>query len=293
MGNLFWGTGFKPRKGEYKSGEHWYCPDCREPVTRFSDKPELAGKLIPRNCKCSRERLAEKGKETEADLKVKTEERRARSFGCTMEKPSKRMKYTFAADDGRSPEVTSALKAYCANFEFHKQAGKGYIIQSAQNGSGKTFFACAVANELIDRGYSVFVTDFLTLRDKLGDPKSFKDGNRVFVNKVDFLQSLLSYDLIVIDDLGAENATSYTLEGEYYITDYLTDKNIPLIITTNYTKQELIKEENRDKRRVFDRLFGCCGIITVDQPDGRSRRLERCAELTRELTAQGAGAKKP
>lgn len=283
MGNLFLGMGFMPRKGEYKSGEHWHCPDCREPVSHFSDKPELAGMLIRQNCKCDRERQAKKGREAEADRKTKTEERRAYSFGCTVEKPSKRMKYTFAADDGRSPEVTSALKAYCANFEVHKQAGKGYIIQSAQNGSGKTFFACAVANELIDRGYSVFVTDFLTLRGMISSPKSYKANDAR-----EFLQKLERNDLIVIDDMGAENATNYTLEGEYYITDYLTDKNIPLIITTNYTKQELLKEENRDKRRVFDRLFGCCGIITVDQPDGRSRRLERCAELTRELTANHA-----
>ena len=216
-------------------------------------------------------------------LKAKTEDRRARSIGCTMEKPSKRMKFTFAVDEGRSPEATAALKAYCANFEAHKQAGEGCIIQSVQNGSGKTFFACAVANELIDRGYSVFVTDFLTLRGMISNPKSYKANDAR-----EFLQKLERNDLIVIDDMGAENATNYTLEGEYYITDYLTDKNIPLIITTNYTKQELLKEENRDKRRVFDRLFGCCGIITVDQPDGRSRRLERCAELTRELTANHA-----
>ncbi len=284
MGNLFLGMGFMPRKGEYKSGEHWHCPDCREPVTRFSDKPELAGKLIRRNCKCSRERLAEKVKETEADLKVKTEERRARSFGCTMEKPSKRMKFTFAVDDGRSPEATAALKAYCANFEAHKQAGEGCIIQSVQNGSGKTFFACAVANDLIDRGYSVYVTDFMKLRGIISSPKAYK-----YNDAREFLLNLEKNDLIVIDDLGAENATNYTLESEYSVVDFLLeDRGIPIIITTNYTLQELAKEENQQKRKVFDRLFGHCGIITVDQPDGRSRRLERCAELTRELTASHA-----
>ena len=117
----------------------------------------------------------------------------------------------------------------------------------------------------------------------IANPKAYK-----YNDARAFLMDLENNDLIVIDDMGAENATNYTLEGEYYITDYLTDKNIPLVITTNYTKHELLKEENRDKRRVFDRLFGCCGIITVDQPDGRSRRLERCAELTRELTASHA-----
>ena len=284
MGNLFFGLGFMPRKGEYKSGDHWYCPDCREPVSHFSDKPELAGMLIRQNCKCDRERQAKKGRETEAVLKAETEERRARSFGCTMERPSKRMKFTFAVDDGRSPEATAALKAYCANFEAHKRAGEGYIIQSAQNGSGKTFFACAVANDLIDRGYSVFVTDFLTLRGMISNPKSYKSNDAR-----EFLEKLERHDLIVIDDMGAENATNYTLEGEYYITDYLTDKNIPLIVTTNYTLQELAKEENQQKRKVFDRLLGSCGIITVNQPSGKSRRIEKCAEITKKLTAQTGG----
>ena len=284
MANLFNGMGFMPREGEYKSGEHWHCPDCREPVSRFSDKPELAGRLIRCNCKCSNERLAKKEKVDEAERRAKTEERRACSFGCTMEKPSKRMGFTFAKDDGRSPEATAALKAYCANFEAHKQAGEGCIIQSVQNGSGKTFFACAVANDLIDRGYSVYVTDFMKLRGIISSPKAYK-----YNDAREFLLNLEKNDLIVIDDLGAENATNYTLESEYSVVDFLLeDRGIPIIITTNYTLQELAKEENQQKRKVFDRLFGHCGIITVDQPNGKSRRLERCAELTRELTANHA-----
>ena len=249
---------FTPQDGQYQKGDHWYCPDCNEPVTWFSDKPELAGWLLPKNCKCKRERLAEKGKQDEKDRKAKIEERRKRAFGCHDGKPNIEMEFTFANDDGRSPEATAKLKAYCINFEAKREAGEGIIIQSAQNGSGKTFFACAVANELIDLGYSVSVTSFSALNEKLYNPKSYKSND-----SLDFLHQLESHDLIVIDDLGAENSNKFMLSQEYTIVDYLTKRKVPLIITTNYTKQELAKEENIDKRRVFDRIFGNCGIITV------------------------------
>ena len=153
------------------------------------------------------------------------------------------------------------------------------MIHSNQNGGGKTFLACAVANDLIDRGYNVLVTDFLTLRDKLFEPKAFS-----CVTRVDVLNRLCAYDLIVIDDLGTEQTSEFMLEVEYRIIDTLTDALVPLILTTNYTLAELKNTTEISKRRVFDRLLGSCALLSVEQPNGKSRRVERCIELTKKMT---------
>lgn len=270
---------FNANDGEYERDGVWYCGVCNHPVSKDMTQTFI-GKIVRVSCQC---------KETEAEKErhQKAENRREKAFE---KRRSMRFGFTFANDDRRNPAASDTMKAYCENFDENKKQGRGIILHSIQNGGGKTYLACAVANDLIDRGYNVLVTDFLTLRDKLWDPKSFKDGNRVFVSKVDFLQSLLSYDLIVIDDLGVEQSTEFMLEVEYRIIDYLTDGLVPIILTTNYTLSELRSDDNRDKRRVFDRILGSCALLSVGQPNGKSRRVERCAELTRELTAQGAGA---
>lgn len=256
-------------ENEYLKDGLYHCTLCNEPTQmRQSGIPYP----VPIACLCKQQ---EKKQREAAERKKKADERREKAFES---KRSKRLGFTFANDDGRNKKATGLLKQYCENFTEYRKDGTGYILHSNQNGGGKTYLACAVANELIDKGYNVLVTNFLTLRDKLFDPKAFS-----FVNKVDFLNSLCAYDLIVIDDLGVEQSTEFTLEVEYRIIDILTDECVPLILTTNYTLAELRNEENITKRRVFDRILGSCALLSVDQPNGKSRRVERCAELTRQL----------
>ena len=213
-----------------------------------------------------------------------------KTFTVDFRERSKRFEFTFANDDKRNAKASETLKKYCDNFEENKKSGVGFIIHSNQNGGGKTYLACAVANELIDKGKKVLVTDFLALRDRLFKPEAYKSGASVFANKDDVIKHLLDYDLVVIDDLGVEQSTEFMLEVEYRVIDALTDALVPLILTTNYTLAEIKGSEDINKRRVLDRILGSCALLSVDTPDGKSRRVERCAELTRELTAQGAEA---
>lgn len=263
----------KSRENEYLKDGLWYCKTCNHPtqmLVQGYSEPQ------PTLCLCKQK---EKADREAAERKKQIEASRKRAFDSER---SIRFKFTFANDDKRNAKASEALKKYCDNFDEYKKSGGGYILYSNQNGGGKTFLACAVANELIDKGKRVFVTDFLALRDRLVDPKAY-----TFVNKDAFIKSLLDYDLVVIDDLGVEQSTEFMLEVEYRVIDTLTDALVPLILTTNYTLAEIAnadgKCEDRSKRRVLDRLVGSCVPLSVDQPNGKSRRLEKCAELTRQL----------
>lgn len=265
---------FEPREGEILIDGVYCCGVCKHPV-QYTIK--ATGVTVRTKCNCEK---IEADRKAEEERRQKTDNRREKAFE---RKRSIRFGFTFANDDRRNPAASDIMKAYCANFDENKKQGRGIILHSSQNGSGKTYLACAVANDLIDRGYNVLVTDFLTLRDKLYSPQAFK-----YNDKIAFLQSLTAHDLIVIDDLGVEQTTEFMTEVEWRIINYLIDEPIPLIITTNYTLSELRSDDNRDKRRVFDRILGSCALLSVGQPNGKSRRVERCAELTRELTANHA-----
>lgn len=259
----------EPTENEYCENGLYYCKECHHP-TRIAVPgcPDL----MPTICLCKQQ---EKANAEAAAKKTKNDERRKIAFDSER---SMRFEFTFANDDKRNTNASELLQKYCDNFDEHKKSGVGYIIHSNQNGGGKTYLACAVANELIDKGKKVLVTNFLALRDRLFKPEAYK-----FVNKDDFIKRLLDYDLVVIDDLGVEQSTEFMLEVEYRVIDALTDARVPLILTTNYTLTEIKGSEDINKRRVLDRILGSCALLSVDQPNGKSRRVEKCAELTRKL----------
>lgn len=259
---------FFPFEGEYEENGLWFCGKCKTPVQK---NVEGVG-LVRIACLCKK-----KENERKAEIEAREKREKARKTAFERER-SIRFDFTFANDDHRHAAASDILEEYCANFKERKKSGEGFIIQSNYNGNGKTFLACMVANDLIDQGFRVLVTDFLTLRDKLFDPKAFS-----FVTRVDVLNRLCSYDLIVIDDLGTEQNTEFTLEVEYRVIDTLTDALVPLILTTNYTLSDLNSTNDVNKRRVFDRIKGSCAMITI--ADNKSRRVERCAELTKKMGA--------
>lgn len=258
---------YEQREGEYFDGEKWICPNCHTPVSQSGER--IGTMRCP--CECS-QRAAEQ--EHEKEKQAALQKRRVEAFDGN--ERSIRLGFTFAVDDERNQQATEILRRYCAEFEQRRKKGEGFLIHSPTTGGGKSFLAAAVANDLIDRGYTVLVTNFFALGDKLRDPQAYK-----FVNQHDFIRRLRYYDLIVIDDLGANPDTTFTHSIEYRIIEDLTDSQVPLIFTTNATLDEIMRNTDAQKKRIFDRILGKCALLHVGQPNGRSRRVEACERLTK------------
>ena len=130
-------NGFKAKDGEYERDGVWYCGVCIHPVSKDMTHTNI-GRIVRTYCQC---------KETEAEKErhQKAENRREKAFE---KKRSMRFDFTFANDDRRNPAASDTMKAYCANFDENKKQGRGIILHSSQNGGGKTYLACAVANDL-------------------------------------------------------------------------------------------------------------------------------------------------
>ncbi len=156
----------------------------------------------------------------------------------------------FDNDNGRCPVLKKA-KAYADNWQTMKDKNCGLIFLG-DVGTGKTFAAACIANALTNQGISVRMTSF---NNALKAVFAAEDKEKVF-------DELCSYELLILDDFGAERDTSYAVEQLYNLIDkrYISGK--PLIITTNLTYRELKKPEDMSYKRIYDRILEMCVAIT-------------------------------
>ncbi|HBG10491.1 MAG TPA: hypothetical protein DDX25_10820 [Firmicutes bacterium] len=140
--------------------------------------------------------------------------------------------------------------AFARNFEKIND-GKGLIL-AGPSGTGKTHLAAAIANELRSR-FSVAFVYLPTLLEKMR------------MTNVP-LEPLLHADLLVVDDLGSERATDWTMERLLIIVDGRLNNLKPTVFTTNYDLQDLDK---RVGMRVASRVLGSNLHLLLRGPDFR------------------------
>ena len=169
--------------------------------------------------------------------------------------------FTFDKDDGGQPEITSAMRAYVKNYPELRKSAKGLLLYG-NVGTGKTFAGGCVVNALEELGYPCLMTSVSRLAEVLFGLRD---------NRQRFLDSLLKFDLVLIDDLGSERNTEYMNEQVYNIVDSFYRAGIPMVITSNYTPKQLTEVEDINKRRVYDRLLERCHPIKVDGPSRRKQ----------------------
>lgn len=180
--------------------------------------------------------------------------------------------WSFANDDGRRPELTNAIKQYAEKFQQYRADGKGLLLYGPV-GTGKTFFAACVANAVVSQGYRARMTNFEQIEKSLWDAEQ----------KTQYMQELLRYDLLVLDDLGTERKSEYMQEVVYNVIDGRYRAGLPVIITSNLTADELSKTDEIGYSRIYDRILERCLPIKVA---GQSRRRMAAGKSWTEMRKQ-------
>lgn len=208
-------------------------------------------------CKCAEKRIAAEKAAAEAE-KARNFTEEQRRNGIT--DPCYR-KHTFAADNGKNPAAKQAAEWYVADFERMYRENKGIIFMGGV-GTGKTFTACCIANALIEKGFSVWVTTFQPLLKSAGD---FNTSDRIF-------DRVRDVDLLVLDDLGTVKSSERNNELLYELIDTRYRSGKPLIITTNLSTDEL-NTKDISRQRIYDRIREMCSCeISPVIMDGASLR---------------------
>jgi len=125
-----------------------------------------------------------------------------------------------------------------------------------KNGAGKTHLACAIAERLIERNY--IDVEILNVQDYLMDIKRAWDTQGF--SEADYIRGLAEKDLVVLDDLGAEQSSDWSLGRIFALVHTLGRAQKPLVVTSNYSGAELegLPFWTASGRRVTSRLVEMC-----------------------------------
>lgn len=213
-------------------------------------------------CKCEKEKMDQ---EEEARKQRNAQQRiqRLKREGIT---DTAYLKWTIANDDRKNQKLSNAIIRYCKKWDEIKANNTG-ILFYGNVGTGKTFYAACIANELIEQGIPVLMTNVTLLISAMS--KNFEE------NKTNILNQVANIPLLILDDIGVERDTAYGYEKLQEIIDTRYRSGKPLIVTTNLSQSELQNPADIRYKRVYDRILEMCHLILVD---GESRRKSKAFE---------------
>ena len=153
---------------------------------------------------------------------------------------------------------------YCRNYADTFSLTSKSICMLGLTGLGKTHLSLAIAKEVIRKGYNAAygsVPDFLRAIEKEHFGRSDSD--------CDTMELLLSADLLILDDLGAEFDTPFYVSTVYNIINTRLNAGLPTIISSNLSPQEL---RTRYTDRVVSRLLAMYDYISFSGEDIRQKK---------------------
>lgn len=233
-----------------------YCKKCN---TRKQTK--FMGKLMPVMCKCKKEELQRQEEDFERRKKIARIEELKRSsllgekyrearFANTQTDHSEEFKTTF-----------ERCKKYCDVSADVLKKGIGIYLFGTK-GTGKSRLTACMGNELMKKCHTVLYTNFAEI------------GKKIIESKHDFIEELATIEFLFIDDFGTEKVTKgnediWLQEKVFEVINKRYINNKPIIFTSNYSLQELIRDRGVADKTV-DRIMEMCEVIKLN---GQSYRV--------------------
>lgn len=169
-------------------------------------------------------------------------------------------------------EIFNDCKNYARDFNPHFPN----ILMIGSTGLGKTHLSLAMARVISESGYSVIYNSAMDLFSSIEREKFSKYQNE----GIDTLDSVLSVDLLILDDLGVEYDNKFYKSVLYNIINTRIVRNLATIINTNLSIKAL---NDKYENRITSRLFNY-QVMEFFGKDIRQRKdyFRKCFEPTRD-----------
>ena len=137
-----------------------------------------------------------------------------------------------------------AAKGYVEDFS----KKRGNLLLIGNTGTGKTHISTAIAREVISRGYDVIYDSAQNILSDFDD-----DQFRRRFDEEPKSTKYLECDLLIIDDLGTEFSTQFSVSCLYNLLNTRQNRALATIISTNLSPEELSRKY---EDRIYSRIIG-------------------------------------
>lgn len=218
---------------------HYTCPDCRD-----------TGYIGSRKCHCFRQQCINLQYENSGIWRSVLEQENFSHFDLRVYSDRPNPLLRGKSNREHMKQICRICREYAQNFPGN---GRSLLI-FGPTGVGKTFLMNCIAKEVMDRGFAVVYTAVSDLYDiaarKHTDPGSCFDMD----------EYLFDCDLLIIDDLGAENLSPFKKSYLLNIINSRLNRQQPAIISTNLNPDEL---QDYYDERISSRLVGSYEPIPI------------------------------
>lgn len=154
------------------------------------------------------------------------------------------------------------LKDFALSFDGNNT--ESYLLIGG-TGLGKTHLSTSVAKVIIERGYNVVYTTAIRMFDAFERKRFSQDAkNKGLTDKY------YDCDLLIIDDLGCEMSTQFTVSALYDLINTRLNDGGAMLVSTNLSSAEL---RSKYDDRITSRLFGNFVALPFTGTDIRQQKL--------------------
>ncbi|MBR2177411.1 MAG: ATP-binding protein [Clostridia bacterium] len=166
-------------------------------------------------------------------------------------------------------EYMRSVLRFCRRYAENFSEESSSLLFQGGPGLGKTHLSLAIAKEVIDRGCGVIYVSAPNMLKRLEDEHFGRSSNERGVSA----ELMSECDLLIIDDLGTEFITKFSIPAIYNILNTRILSELPTIISTNLSMKGL-QEIYGD--RMISRIIGMLDRVEFKGNDIRQlKRRER------------------
>lgn len=165
---------------------------------------------------------------------------------------------------GLGEQQVHSLEYALNQSRLYSQNLKGWLLLQGGYGCGKTHLAMAIANFTLSMGMPTLILTVPDLLDWLRYAYEKTDTN--FESRFEEIRNI---PLLILDDLGTQNATSWAEEKLYQILNHRYLMKLPIVVTTNLDLAEI---DGRIRSRLLDPDL--VSTVRITSPDYRSPMLD-------------------